>query len=217
MRLLPLILLPLFIAACDGVNSGMTTGPVPPVEQKPTACKMDFAQTCWAKTVETITDCLKKTAAVGTDLFSADKEFCSNSASNKLVQFRSPADIFTNPIGMFHDQELNFKVYPDSINECFNVTGTKDNFTVEIKKTGEKVSFKYDKTAMSFNCLDGQDVSISTDKIAGCQNVMANTEFNDQVPGFVFEPIVENGLTKGWSFRFRGATNSPDVFKCYYP
>jgi hypothetical protein len=216
MRFLPLLLLPLFIVACDGVNSSFKkdTPPEPkptPIE-KPTSCNMDFSQTCWSKTIKKVTECLGKNGSH--DTFSVDREFCSNSASDKLVHFQSPADIFTRPFDMLHSQ-LNFKVYPDSVNECFSVSGTGSTFEVKIKKTGESVLFNYDQQAMTFSCLDGQTVSIAANKIDGCEKAMGG-EFAQQVPGFVFEPIVENGMEKGWLFKFRGAPDSPEVFKCYY-
>ncbi len=217
MRLLPLVLLPLFIAACNGLNSSFSnrTGDgLPEIDEKPTACKMDFSQTCWSKTVETITSCIRNG---GTDLFSADGNFCSNATSKKLIHFQSVTDMFARPMDFLHATPgVNFKVYPDSVNECFSVSGNGDKFSIRLKKTGETVNFKFDKKEMAFNCLDGQEVRISADKINGCENVMGG-EFAEQVPGLLFEPIVDQGKELGWVFRFRGAADSPDVFRCMYP
>lgn len=217
MRLLPWILLPIFVAACDGLNSsfkkdnGPQAKPIP--IQKPTSCKMDFSQTCWAKTIKKVTECITQQNTA--DTFSADKEFCSNATSNKLVHFQSPADIFTRPFDMLHSQ-LTFKVYPDSVNECFSVSGTGSTFEVKIKKTGESVLFNNDNQAMTFSCLDGQTVSIPANKFDGCEKSLGS-EFAEKVPGFIFEPIMDNGIERGWTFRFRGAPETPDVFRCYYP
>lgn len=209
-------LLFLGLIGCDGINASYQDNNAPaakppPVAQKPTQCKMDFAKTCWSETIDRITKCIKDSES--SDVFSANQEFCSN-ASGKLVSFASPADIFVRPFDAVHTP-IEFRVLPDRINECFRVRGTANNFEIVFSQTGEKVFLDLNDQQLTFSCLDGQKVSVANKDLNNCQ--LGSSGFIKGVPGIEFGTFKEDGVEQGWSFRFRGAAGSPDVFKCYYP
>jgi len=204
------------LSACDGVNSSMDNNmlppPNPPVVEKPSKCVVNFANSCWVATIKKVTECLNGFS--GKDTFSASKEFCSN-VNGKLVSFQSPLDMFLKPFDTM-STPIEFKVLPDHVNECFRVSGVGNHFDIHLSQTGETVSFDFNQDQVQFSCLDGQEVSVSVENIKGCQKAQG-MEFLSTVPGMEFGPFSENGVERGYRFRFRGAPESPDVFRCYNP
>lgn len=124
---LKIVFVSLFFLGCDGLDSsfdkndgsGGSGKPQPPA-QKPTVCQFDFAKTCWADSAAQITSCLGE-ESVSEETFSKTKEFCTND-DGKLVAFANPATMFAVPMDM-NNTPIDFRVFPDSVNECLRVTG----------------------------------------------------------------------------------------------
>jgi len=205
------------LLGCDNLNSsfdrnGDPSGGVPQIPQiaqKPKECNFDFTKTCWQDSVEKITSCLE-TESTG-EVFTHSKEFCSNS-EQKIVAFANPQDLFAAPMSSV-TTPIDFRIFADGINECLHVSGTAEKFKVV---SGQKsLSFDFTKDKMQFTCTDGQTVQIPYEMFEGCTDAQGE-KYTNAVPGI--EMVFSQNKTKGkWTFRLRGAPQSPDLFSCTEP
>ncbi len=212
MRWMTLSLIGLFIAACNGVNSSMSNSeqdPPAPIVTKPGQCVVDFEATCWRQTIAKVTACLNDLPS-SKETFSEDRKFCSSGAG-KIIAFDQPNAMF-HPHLPAAERPIQFEVYPLGVESCFRVSGTADKFEIYLHETGQTASFERDEEQMTFTCLDGQSVSIPAEKISSCEKDFGG-EANRFLPGLMFSST-QTGGAQGWAFRFRGAPESPNVFRC---
>lgn len=206
------------MAGCDGLNSsykpnnGAGGGETPNIgPEKPKMCAFDFAKTCWAESAAQITSCIPQSQSEET--FSQTKEFCTNT-ENKLVAFANPETMFTVPMDP-NNTPIDFRVFPDSVNECLRVQGTPQRFTVTLSGSKKSMEFDFTGNTMKFTCLDGQTVQVPYEAFEGCAQSMGE-KYVTTVPGMQML-LTQKGNKARWNFRLRGAPNAPDFFKCVEP
>lgn len=205
------------LVGCDGLNSSFDknnnqSGQVPqtpPVTKKPVSCNFDFAKTCWADSVAEITACLDPIESE--EIFNQTKEFCSN-AEQKITAFSNPQSLFALPFDI-HTTPIDFRIFPDSVNQCLRVTGTAQKFRVV--SGAKSISFDFTTDKMKFTCTDGQIVQVPYDVFEDCAEALGE-KFVNTVPGLEMSFSQKSG--KGlWAFRLRGAPEAPDLFRCVEP
>lgn len=207
-----------FISGCDGLNSsyklnnGNGGNTTPDIGlQKPKVCQFDFAKTCWAESATQITSCLSTNT--GDETFSQTKEFCTNE-DGKLVSFANPQIMFAVPMDP-NNTPIDFRIFPDSINECLRVQGTPQKFTVTLTASKKSMDFDFTGNTMKFTCLDGQTVQIPYDAFEGCAESMGD-KYVSTVPGLQML-LTQKGNKSRWNFRLRGAPSAPNFFNCTAP
>ncbi len=206
------------LAGCDGLNSsykpnnGQGGDGAPNIgSEKPKACQFDFAKTCWAESAAQITNCLPQSNSEET--FSQTKEFCTNT-EGKLVAFANPGMMFSLPMDP-NNTPLDFRIFPDSVNECLRIQGTPQKFTVTLSASKKSMSFDFTSNTMKFTCLDGQTVQVPYEAFEGCAQSMGD-KYVTTVPGMQMLLTQKDNKAR-WNFRLRGAPNAPDLFKCSEP
>lgn len=204
------------VLGCDGLNTsfdkgGSGGGSNPPISQKPTVCEFDFSKTCWAESAEQITSCLGD--GVAPEAFSHSKEFCTNN-EGKLVAFANPAAQFSSPLDI-NNVQIDFRVFPDSVNECLRVKGTPQKFKVTLAQSQKSMEFDFTGGQMKFKCLDGQTVQIPQEVFEGCSQSMGD-KFVTTVPGMQMM-LTQKGAKKQWGMRLRGAAEAPNFYNCSEP
>lgn len=205
------------VLGCDGLNSSYDKGnagsgsPTPPPAQKPTVCEFDFSKTCWSESAEQITACMGDGTA--TETFNQTKEFCTND-EGKLVAFANPAIQFSVPVDP-NNTPIDFRVFPDSVNECLRVKGTPQKFEVTLKASQKSMKFDFTGDKMKFTCLDGQTVQVPYEVFEGCAQSMGE-KFVTTVPGLQMM-LTQKGTKNQWTMRLRGAPQTPAFYNCIEP
>lgn len=205
------------VFGCDGLNSsydkqnGSGGGPNPTPPQKPTVCNFDFAKTCWAESAEQLTACLGD--GKSQESFSQGKEFCTNN-DGKLVAFANPSAQFALPLDV-NNTPIDFRVFPDSVNECLRVKGTPQKFKVTLSASQKSMEFDFTTDTMKFTCLDGQTVAVPYEVFEGCAQSMGD-KFVTTVPGLQMM-LTQKGSKPQWSMRLRGAPETPAFYNCVEP
>jgi hypothetical protein len=201
-----LTLLGFLFVGCDNLDTSYKMDKAPPAIEKNTACTVEFAKTCWVETVQKITSCLGENRE---GIFSFDKKFCTND-QQMLIDFNDPIAMFQRPFDVF-STPIDFRVLSDSKDECFRIEGTRSNFTITLAQSGQKVIFQNDGQKMSFNCLDGQEISVDTKNVEGCTDKLGA----DSVPGISLDLWKDNKADMGWQLDLRGAGLEP-IFRCRF-
>lgn len=203
------------LLGCDGLNTSFDKGnagsggaPTPPPAQKPTVCAFDFSKTCWADSAKQITACLSD--GTSEETFSQGKEFCTNT-EGKLVAFTNPQMQFALPLDV-NNTPIEFRVFPDSVNECLRVKGTAQKFKVTLAASQKTMEFDFTGKDMKFKCLDGQTVQIPYEAFEGCAQSMGD-KFVTTVPGLQIM-LTQKGTKSQWTMRLRGAPEAPAFYSC---
>ncbi|MCC6137472.1 MAG: hypothetical protein IT287_02490 [Bdellovibrionaceae bacterium] len=206
------------LVGCDSLDSSFGKddasgggAPTPPA-QKPSVCEFDFAKTCWADSAAQITSCLGETTG-SEETFSKGKEFCTND-DGKLIAFANPNAMFAVPFDV-NNAPIDFRVFPDSVNECLRVTGTPQKFKVILSASKKSMDFDFTSDKMKFTCLDGQTVQVPYEAFQGCAQSLGD-KFVATVPGLQMM-LTQKGNKARWSFKLRGAPDAPELFKCIEP